>query len=946
MDNAKVNKRTIVMVLLFVGLMVILGGLRTAVTFITDYQWFSKNGYIQTFLVEILTKLKIIIPLWIIGFIGLQLYLTRLKKKYCKHGHITLSSFEDKFVKRVTFVVSLVVGLYFAGMVTSAVWLKGLMFLNGHTFDLTDPIFKQDLAFYFFQLPFYKEILSLAIMITVWIVLLTLGFYFLAFNLKKPEDGSLFDMNEIAGRPNFSSIFRKELVVTAIRKLAVLGAMILLLVSATYLISGFNLLYSSRGVAYGASYTDINVTLIGYRVSAAVAFISAITFAVGLLSGRKRVTVLGPIVLVLVAVIAGIFAGVVQQLVVEPDEISKEREYLEYNIEYTQRAFGLNDVEIRDFPLEQNLTRQDIVNNEETISNIRVNDARPLKQTFNQIQGIRLYYQFNDIDVDRYTVDGEYRQVFIAPRELNFEKLDDDAKTWLNRHLRFTHGYGVVMSPVNAVTPEGQPKLMFRNIPPVTDTDLAINRPEIYFGELTNDYIIVRTNEEEFDYPSGSDNVNTMYQGEAGVDLSGMNKLLYAYRMRSMKMLFSSALNDESRIVFYRNIHERIRRIAPFLTYDQNPYLVLNQDDGKLYWIIDAYTSSEHYPYSQPFLFNDKPVNYLRNSVKVVVDAYEGTTTFYAFDDTDPVLKTYDGIFKDLFTPGSEMPETLRGHVRYPQDYFNLQSEVYRSYHVENPVVFYNGEDIWDIANEKYMGAQQQIESNYVMFELPEGEKAEFALILPYTPKEKPNMTSLFVARNDGEAYGKLFLYKFSKNKTVQGPMMIESRIDQNSEISPQFTLWGQEGSQVLRGNVIVVPVEDALLYVEPIYIQADNPNSLPEMKRVIVSYQDKVVMEENLDLALSKIFGIESPQDGAGGDSDGGLSSGDNSSEEVQELLNQINTLFNESEENMDELRDLIQDLNDSLQKQNDSLREINDSLQEDKDGDQENENTDDSSE
>jgi len=790
------------------------------------------------------------------------------------------------------------------------------MFLNATQFDRTDPIFFQDLAFYFFQLPLFKQVLMLSIVITIWMVLITAGFYFAAFNLKRPLDGSLFDMNEIAGRPNFSSIFRKELVVTAIRKIAVLGSMILLLISATYLIRGFDLLYSARGVAYGASYTDINITLLGYRISAVVALLSAFTFAFGLLTGKRRLTVLGPILLVLIAIIAGVFAGFVQQLVVEPDEITKEKEYLEYNIEYTQEAFGLNTVEVRDFPSEQELDRETILRNSETISNIRVNDARPLKQTYNQIQGIRLYYQFNDIDVDRYIIDGEYRQVFISPRELNFEKLDDNAKTWLNRHLRFTHGYGVVMSPVNSVTSEGQPELMFKNIPPVTETDLTITNPEIYFGESTNNYIIIGTDEDEFDFPSGSDNSYSKYAGEAGIPVAGFNKLLYAYRMSSMKMLFSSALNDDSRIVFYRNIHERVRRIAPFLTYDQNPYLVLSEEDGKLYWIIDAYTSSPYNPYSQPFLFNDKPVNYLRNSVKVVIDAYEGTTTFYAFDETDPVLQTYRGIFKDLFTPVSEMPENLLKHVRYPQDYFNLQSEVYRAYHVDNPIVFYNGEDIWDVANEKYMGGQQQIESNYVMFKLPDGDAAEFALILPFTPREKPNMTSLFVARNDGEDYGKLFLYKFSKNKTIQGPMMIESRIDQNSEISPQFTLWGQEGSQVLRGNVIVVPVEDALLYVEPVYLQADNPNSLPEMKRVIVSYKDKVVMEENLELALARVFGIETEEPETTTDGETRPES-DGTETEVEELLNQINDLFEASEDNLDELKDLIQQLNNSLQEE-----------------------------
>ncbi len=913
MDTIKTNKRSFIFASIIVVFLMLVGSLRTAINFITDYQWFSKNGFVQTFLVELLTKLKIFTPVWIVFLIGLGIYLIRLKKKYCRHGHIELTVQEDKLYNRVIWLFSAFFSLYFAAMISGSVWLKGLMYFNNTAFDKADPIFNQDLGFYFFKLPLYKDTLNLAIIVTMWTVLITVGFYFLAFNIKKPEEGSLFDMNEISGRPNFSSIFRKELVITAIRKIAVLGAMILLLTAATYWIAGFNLVYSSRGAAYGASFTDINVTLIGYRISAVVAVLSAITFAYGLLSGKRRLTVLGPIVLVLVAIISGIFAGVVQQLVVEPDEISKEKEYLEYTIAYTQDAFGLGDVEIRDFPSEQTLTKAVIERNDETISNIRVNDARPLKQTFNQIQGIRLYYQFNDIDVDRYTVDGEYRQVFIAPRELNFEKLNDDAKTWLNRHIRYTHGYGVVMSPVNAVTSEGQPELMFRNIPPVTETDLEVVRPEIYFGELSNDYIIIGTSEEEFDYPSGSDNVNSRYEGQAGVSISGFNKLLYAYRMNSMKMLFSSAVQDESRIVFYRNIHERVRRIAPFLTYDKNPYLVLNENDGKLYWIIDAYTSSIYNPYSQPFKFNEKPVNYLRNSVKVVIDAYEGKTTFYAFDDTDPVLQTYRGIFKDLFTPVSEMPEDLKRHVRYPQDYFNLQSEVYSEYHVDNPVVFYNGEDIWDIANEKYMGGQQQIESNYVMFKLPDGQEAEFALILPFTPKEKPNMTSLFVARNDGEHYGKLFLYKFSKNKTVQGPMMIESRIDQNSDISPQFTLWGQEGSQVLRGNVIVVPVEDALLYVEPVYLQADNANSLPEMKRVIVSYEDKVVMEETLDLALAKIFGVNVPKEPSG-DTGPSIDSGDG---EVQDLLNQINTLFEESEDNMDELRTLIQQLNSVLQEE-----------------------------
>ena len=462
------------------------------------------------------------------------------------------------------------------------------------------------------------------------------------------------------------------------------------------------------------------------------------------------------------------------------------------------------------------------------------------------------------------------------------------------------------MSPVNEVTEEGQPKLAIKNIPPISDSSLVVNQPEIYFGELADRYVVINTKEDEFDYPSGSDNKTTRYSGDAGLSLNGFNRVLFAIRESSMKLFVSSVVRSDSKIILYRNIQERIRKIAPFLEYDQDPYMVLNQEDGKLYWIIDAYTTSQYYPYSQIFTFKNRPVNYIRNSVKVVVDAYNGNTDYYIIDEEDPILASYDSIFTDLFKDMDDFPSGLRDHIKYPQDFFNLQTTVYKSYHVTNPEVFYNGEDLWDIANEKYYDLEQQIESNYVMFKLPDSETEEFALIVPYTPKEKANMTSLFVARNDGDNYGKLYIYKFPKDKTIQGPMMIESRIDQDSIISPQFTLWGQEGSNVRRGNLIVVPVGDSILYVEPIYIESDNPNSLPEMKRVIVAYKEQIVMEETLDLALRKVFAQST------------ISIDIDTSElspEVKQLVQELTVLFSNSKENMEEIERVLNQLNQMLE-------------------------------
>lgn len=900
---------------LLISIILILAiALRSIVNFITDFQWFGENEFLNTFLAKILTELGLFVPLWVLLGFGLHIYIKELKKKYYAQAHTEYDKISDKGIELSMGIFSAVFAGGTAWAIADSIWLKLRMFFSSASFDSVDPVFGKNIEFYMFKLPLYQQLLGIGIGAAVLIIGITVGFFFIMLNLRPPSERSIYYLDESTKRPNLLSIAsarRKELFNSSLRKIAFLGMAAFLMISVHYYLKAFELMYSTRGVAYGAGYTDIHVTLIAYRVVAVISLASAFTVAFGLLKGRFKLAASGPALMIGVSIISGIAGLVVQQLIVEPDEIEKEKKYLVYNIEHTQKAFALGDVKVSEFPVEQSIVRQDLIDNSATIENIRINDARPLKETYNQIQGIRLYYAFNDIDLDRYKINGGYKQVFIAPRELDQDKLPDKAKTWLNMHLKYTHGYGIVMSPVNAVTEEGQPQLIFKNVPPVTTTGLVLKRPELYFGEMTKNYVIVNTDEPEFDYPSGSDNVTTRYKGQAGIELGGINKLLFAYRERSMKLLVSTVVNSDSRIILYRNIVDRVNKIAPFLDYDKDPYLVLNQEDGRLYWIIDAYTTSQYYPYSQPFELNQKNVNYMRNSVKVVIDAYEGATRFYIFDEKDPLVQTYSKIFTDLFRPKSELTPGLLEHIRYPQDYFEVQSEVYRAYHVNNPVVFYNGEDVWDVANEKYMDGVQRIEPNYVMFKLPDSESQEFAMILPYTPKQKSNMTSLLVARSDGQNYGKLYMYKFPKDKTIQGPLMIETRIDQDSVISPQFTLWGQKGSAVLRGNVIVIPIEKSLIYVEPIYIKADNPNSLPEMKRVIVAYEDKIVMETTLDKALARIFGEEeivTPSET--------IPAGEGVEAEVQRLLDEINSLFNENKDNMDEIEKLINQLNQLLEK------------------------------
>ena len=541
---------------------------------------------------------------------------------------------------------------------------------------------------------------------------------------------------------------------------------------------------------------------------------------------------------------------------VNPDEINKESKYLERNIEYTQQAYGLSQVDMKDFAASQDLTSEDIANNDETISNIRINDYSPTQTFYNQTQSIRQYYTFNDVDVDRYMINGEYTQTFLSPREIDEEKISD---TWLNRHLKYTHGYGVTLSRVDKITASGQPDVLIGGIPPEsTAEEIDITRPEIYYGELTNDYVLVNTSEDEFDYPDGNSNKYTQYEGDAGIRLNLLNKLMFSVKERSVNLLVSSNVNSDSKILINRNISARVQEIMPYLEYDNDPYMVTV--DGKLFWIIDAYTHTDMYPYSEPYSQNSG-TNYIRNSVKVVIDAYNGTTDYYIVDDTDPMAQTFKKIYPDLFKDMDEMPEAIRAHIRYPSTLLNIQAQVYQRYHMNDVKVFYQNEDLWEISNEIYGMEEQAMTPNYYIMKLPGEESAEFVNSIPFTPKDKNNLMGLMVARNDGEHYGELVLYQMPKSRTVYGPMQVEAQIDQNTEISQEFSLWNSSGSNYSRGNMFVVPIEDSLLYIEPVYLEATN-SSIPEVKRVIVAYGDRIAYEPTLAEALNSLFGEGSAQE------------------------------------------------------------------------------------
>lgn len=866
----------------------------SAVKFSTDFLWFKEVGYTETFLTKIKAQVTIGVPIFILLGILLNIYINKLKKKYDLESDV-VDTQSNKKAKMWIRLISAAISFIITANIVSTMWFEILQFINGGTFGYTDPIFNNDMGFYIFKLPLINTLVDFIINILFMLIVVTVLFYgYLAIKDSIKNVSEQFEnITQFPNQLDLSSIMNKKFAVKIINQLALIGVFVFLFLGLRFILKSYDLLYSQLGKVFGAGYTDVHVTLNLYRVLAAGCLVSAITFFIGAKKRSLKFALAAPAALVAISVVGTALAIGVENFIVEPDQLSKETKFMEYSISSTQKAYGLDNVKSIEFPANNDLTIEDIQNNQEVIENIRINDQEPLIQVYNQLQGIRPYYVFNDVDVDRYLIDGEYTQVFLSARELDQNNLNEQAKTWLNQYLKYTHGYGVTLSPVNKVTAQGQPQMVVKNIPPTTNTDFVIKRPEIYFGEKTDNYIIVNTDEKEFDYPSGSDNMEAIYEGDAGIKLNLMNRLLFSLREGSYRLLISNNINSDSRIVMYRNIIQRVSEIAPFIYYDPDAYVVVNQEDGRLYWIIEGFTASNRFPYSQPTeLFAEGwNANYIRNSVKVVVDAYDGSTDFYITDESDPIINTYEKIFTDLFKPMSEMPEGIRSHIRYSQVYFDVQSDMYRLYHIENPTVFFGREDYWDIANEKYMdNGEETVGSGYLMFKLPDEENVEFLLTTQYTPQNKDNMISLLAARNDGENYGELVLYEFPKTKTIAGPNMIETKIDQDTVISSQLTLWSQVGSTVLRGNTLVVPIEDSLFYVEPIYLKSDTESNFPEMKMVVVSFGEKILMEPTLEEAIERLFGIikgePEPQDNQYDDTN------------VNDLIDQANKVFNEANE------------------------------------------------
>ncbi|MHB1394846.1 MAG: UPF0182 family membrane protein [Clostridia bacterium] len=830
--------------------------------YLIDYQWFSELGYKEVFFKKLFTQLQFFVPSLIVLFVLFYVYLNSISAHSIKHSGVILSNVEKKVRTKVFLLSSLVLSFALSVVFVLDVWYDFLIFINKTSFGIADPIFARDIGYFIFSLPFLNKLYNFLLVLVFVVAALTLIFNLVNFfNTKVPNEH--YDINV---RPiNNPKDIYTNILRAASKQLMFLGGLFFLLLAFGFYLRTFDLLYSARGVAYGASYIDVNVGLPSYYIYMGICVLTAVLLIISRNKKNIKVVVFGPLLLVVAMVASGIISGAVQNIIVAPNEIVKEEQYLQNNINYTNYAYSLDKVQEKEFAVSQNLTREDIEKNIVTINNIPINDYRPAKDIYNQIQGLKSYYQFNDMDIDRYMINGVYRHVFISARELQTANIPKQAEalaaSWINRYFKYTHGYGVALSPVNEVTPSGQPRLFIRDMPVVSEVDIKVDTPQIYFGELTKDFVLVNTREKEFDYPATNANVETEYTGTGGIKLNMLNRALFAVREGKLNFLLSQDISSKSRILINREISKRVKKIAPFLIYDEDPYIVI--DNGKLYWVIDAYTVSSRYPYSEP-INSQTTTNYIRNSAKVVIDAYNGATEFYIADANDPLIKTYSNIFTTLFKPLDKMPEGLRAHIRYPQTLFDIQSDIYKKYHMKSARELYNKSDVWDISTQIYGASTTQsnaeaVESSYLVMRLPGSEKEEFLLMVPYTPQGKTNMISWLAVKNDGENYGQIILYRFPSGKIVEGPMQVEGIVSQDTIIGPQLNLLATGGnSQVIRGNMLTIPIEDSILYVEPIYIKALNANALPEQKKVIVYFKNKAVMEDTLEKALERIFPIE----------------------------------------------------------------------------------------
>jgi uncharacterized membrane protein (UPF0182 family) len=818
--------------------------------FLVDWLWFSAIGYFGVFSTTIIAKAEVFfavflataVILWVNGSLAFRFAQSRRKQRAAEFdwkstGVVTLPDVFEFMRHRLPWSVVVTGG---AGLLAVFVawgevnnWGVLLQFLYQVPYGASDPLYDKDIGFYLFSLPAYVVIKNWMLLTLFLSALFAGAIYWVHGDIE-------YDVQ------------RRSMSPAAIAHGSVLLGLFFAVKAWSYGLDRYLLLYGDNGVVVGASYTDIHVELPVLWLLIALSIVAAFAAWANARVRTYRIPVAAAVLVFGGSfVLSGVIPVLFKRVFVKPSELQLEKPYIQRNIALTQLAYNLHQITAKPFPAEQDLTFKTLEANKATVDNIRLWDWHPLMDAYVQLQEIRTYYKFHDVDVDRYWLDGAYQSVMLSARELKSSLLPPNAQTWVNRHILFTHGNGVIMSPVTRKTADGLPVFYLRDIPPVSTGGPEIREPRIYYGEETNSYVIVKGSTPEFDYPKGKDNIYAAYDGTGGVSIGTfLRKNLFAWHFSDINLLLSSYITGDSRIMIRRNIQERVRTIAPFLRLDRDPYLVVSS--GSLYWMQDAYTTSDFFPYSQPA--HNLGLNYIRNSVKVVVDAYNGTVDFYLMDSADPIAATYQRIFPGLFKPFAAMPPDLQTHIRYPEDLFRIQAGIYQVYHMEAADVFYNREDLWQFPREPEGGGTTLMAPYYIIMRLPGETQAEFFLMLPMVPSRRDNMIAWLAARCDPPDYGKLIVYEFPKDKLVYGPFQIEALINQNTEISQQLTLWNQMGSRVIRGNLLVIPIENSILYVSPLYLRAVQ-GQLPELKRVIAAYGDRVVMKETLPEALAALF-------------------------------------------------------------------------------------------
>ena len=827
--------------------------LRLTASFLVDWSWFAALGYGSVFWITVTAKIAVFLAAFVPTaailygnaalaqrLSGYRPHLRSVPSPWSSLEGLTPPVLLERLYRAfpwqsVIGVAVMVVAMLIAASQLSN-WSVALRYLHQVPYGQNDPLFGMDIGFYMFSLPAYIALKDWLLFTLVVAALMAGALYWL-------HGAIVVDQQ------------RRFIAPFAAAHGSVLLGVWLAVKACDYWLQRFQLVYGDNDVVVGASYTDVHLQIpILWSLMALALAGAVVSLANWRGRGLKNPLLAAAALVVMSSVVAPVISGVYERLYVKPNQLQFEAPYIARNLAMTREAYGLNNIEVKPFAASENLTYTSLQNNRDTIDNIRLWDYEPLKASYAQLQEIRTYYKFEDVDIDRYKLNGAYQQVMVSARELKSDLLPPNAQTWVNQHLLFTHGNGIVMSPVTKTETGGLPSLLVKDIPPVSNGGPQVTEPRIYFGEGADSYIIVKGSKPEFDYPKGDNNVYTAYSGSDGVAIGGFgNRLLYSWYFGDVNILLSQYVTPESRIVFRRNIQQRIGQIAPFLKLDRDPYIVVS--NGKLYWMQDAYTVSDAFPYSKPA--DDSASNYFRNAVKVVIDAYNGTVSFYISDPRDPLIRTYANIFPGMFQPIAAMPADLRSHVRYPEDLFTIQAKMYAAYHMDTPEVFYNREDMWEFPRKPAADSdsgEAKMEPYFINMRLPGAKQTEFVLMLPMVPRQRENMIAWLAARCDQPDYGKLIVYTFPKDKLVYGPYQINALINQNTDVSQQITLWNQSGSRVIHGNLLVVPIEDSVFYVMPLYLRASS-GQLPELKRVIAVYNNKVVMEETLGQSLAKLF-------------------------------------------------------------------------------------------